>query len=107
MFSNPDCKRSALASGGILGCPLDMANATTPISMVDIPREVKGVERSTKYANAVSNVPVNVKLVASVEYVFLNETAFTPLNYIVSRLFRDGLKVLEVFCLISFISYSN
>jgi hypothetical protein len=70
-----------------------MANATMPINMVDIPREVKGVERSTKYAKAVSNVPVNAKRVASVEYVFLNETPYTPLNYIVSRLFRDVLKL--------------
>ena len=75
--------------------------------MVDIPREVKGVERSTKYAKTVSNTPVNVKLVASVEYVFLNETPNTPLNYIVSRLFRNTLDVVKVFCLISFISISN
>ncbi len=79
MFSTPDCNKIALASGGIFGCPLAMANVTAPINMVDIPREVKGVDRKTKYARTVSNMPVNVKLVASVEYLSFNEMAcFSP-----------------------------
>jgi hypothetical protein len=74
----------ALASGGIFGCPRDMANETAPIITVDNPSAVNGMERKTKYARAESNTPVIAKLVPSVEYVFLNETAYTLLLIVLS-----------------------
>jgi hypothetical protein len=42
------------------------------------------MERKTKYARAESNTPVNAKLVPSVEYGFLNETAYTLLLIVLS-----------------------
>jgi hypothetical protein len=66
----------ALASGGIFGCPLDMENATVLITTIDIPNAVRGVERSITYERIESSVPVNAKLVARVEYVFLNDMVF-------------------------------
>jgi hypothetical protein len=74
----------ALASGGIFGCPLEIAYETAPIITVDSPSAVSGMERKTKYARAESNTPVNAKLVPSVEYVFLNEMAYTLLLIILS-----------------------
>ena len=70
-----------------------MANATAPIKMVDIPREVKGVERKTKYARTVSNMPVNIKLVASVEYVFLSEMPIHSPVFLSLAVPHDALKV--------------
>jgi hypothetical protein len=48
MFSNPDSKRIALASGGILGCPLAKAKETPPTIIAEMPRAVRGMELKTK-----------------------------------------------------------
>jgi hypothetical protein len=76
MFSIPVCSRMALASGGILGWPLAIAKDTALIMTVDIPSAVSGVERNSKYDRIVSSAPVNARLVARVEYVFLNGMLF-------------------------------
>ncbi len=79
----PDCSNMALAWGGIFGCPLAMLNVTTPIRTVEIPNAVKGVECNTKNARMPRNVPIAVRVIASVEYLLVKkeQTSFLMADY--------------------------
>lgn len=74
----------ALASGGIFGCPLSIAKVTAPKIMVDIPSAVRGVDWRTKNERVLNNMPLAVKVVASVLYVIWYGMAFALQRFIES-----------------------